>query len=107
MLFMSIMKSLFQTEQLHKTPSHQTVPQTQMDASQSPKTEKVNTGRKFLWWLMVRLIFGDVNDGMQVYRRYDKMLIPALAPGRPDNDIFAALALPAVIDFWAWADCGS
>ena len=56
---------------------------------------------------MVRLIFGDVNDEMQVYRRYDKMLIPALAPGRPDNDIFAALALPAVIDFWAWADCGS
>ena len=48
---------------------------------------------------MVRLIFGDVNDGMQVYRRYDKMLIPALALGRTDNDIFAALALPAVIDF--------
>ena len=32
---------------------------------------------------MVLLIFGDVHDRMQVYRRYDKMLIPALAPGLP------------------------
>lgn len=45
------------------------------------------------------LIFGDVHDRMQVYRRYDKMLIPALPRVSPDNDIFAALALPAVIDF--------